>query len=244
LPELPRRKLPRSSLGYIGTLAASRTSVRGAVVVRRRRLVEVEQSDLISLQTLKDAIGIPYSDTARDIRLEQAIKNASAAIRTYTDRDFGTLLETETRSFLYDGSGTLEIDDCAASSITAVTVAGTTISSSQYLAQPDRRSPVHYWLLINGINGVSPAMGFTYGLDTYDFNRPVTVTVTASWGWPVVPDDVQQAAVYTAAAMAESPKPYISQQFESYSVQLPAPLVEAIPSRAKSLLDPYQRLRL
>jgi len=216
--------------------------VRGAVVVTGRRLVEVP--DLITLQSLKDAIGIPAVDTGRDVRLTQAIKNASSAIRTYTDRDFATALVTETRNFLYDGSGTLEIDDCAASSITAVTVAGTSISSSQYIAQPDRRSPVHYWLLINGVNGVSPAMGFTYGLDTYDFNQPVTVTVTASWGWPVVPDDVQQAAIYTAAAMAESPKPYISQQFESYSVQMPAPMVDAIPSRAKSLLDPYQRLRL
>lgn len=216
--------------------------MRGAVVVTGRRLVEVP--DLITLQSLKDAIGIPAVDTGRDVRLTQAIKNASSAIRTYTDRDFATALVTETRNFLYDGSGTLEIDDCAASSITAVTVAGTSISSSQYIAQPDRRSPVHYWLLINGVNGVSPAMGFTYGLDTYDFNQPVTVTVTASWGWPVVPDDVQQAAIYTAAAMAESPKPYISQQFESYSVQMPAPMVDAIPSRAKSLLDPYQRLRL
>lgn len=204
----------------------------------------MEQSDLISLQTLKDAIGIPYSDTGRDIRLEQAIKNASAAIRTYTDRDFGSLLVTETRSFLYDGSGTLEIDDCAVGSITAVTVSGTSISSSQYLAQPDRRSPVHYWLLLSGVYGLSPAMGFTYGLDTFDYNRPVTVTVTADWGWPSVPDDVQQAAVYTAAAMAESPKPYVSQSFESYSVQLPTPMVDAIPSRARALLDPYQRLRL
>lgn len=205
----------------------------------------MDQADLISLDTLKDAIGIAYSDSGRDLRLEQAIKNASAAIRTYTDRDFGTTLTTEVRTFLYDGSGTLEIDDCAAGSITAVTVSGSSLSSSQYLAQPDRRSPVNYWIIFGGpLYGISPAMGFTYGLDTYDYTRPVTVTVNATWGWPVVPDDVQQAAIYTAAAMAESPKPYMAQQFENYSVQMPLPLADAIPERAKSLLDPYQRLRL
>jgi hypothetical protein len=204
----------------------------------------MDQADLITLQSLKDAIGIPYSDVGRDVRLEQAIKNASSAIRTYTDRDFGTLPETATRTFAYDGSGTLEIDDCAVGSITAIAVAGTTISSTQYLAQPDRRSPVHYWLLLGASGGVSPEMGFERGLDYYNPTQTTTVSVTADWGWPVVPDDVQQAAIYTAAAMAESPKPYVSQQYESYSVQLPAPMADAIPQRAKALLDPYQRLRL
>lgn len=204
----------------------------------------MDQGDLITLNTFKDALSIPYSDTARDLRFEQAIKNASSAIRTYTDRDFGTTLVTEERTFLYDGSGTLEIDDCTVGSITAVKLENVTLSSTAYLAQPDRRSSVHYWILLAPGRGISPEMGFTYGLDTYGGSRPSTVKVTATWGWPAVPDDVQQAAIYTAAAMAESPKPYISQQFESYSVQLPAPLVDAIPARAKSLLDPYQRVRL
>jgi hypothetical protein len=206
----------------------------------------VDQVNLVSLQALKDALGIPPSDTAKDIRLEQAITNASAAIRTYTDRDFGSLPVTETRNFLYDGSGVLEIDDCAVGSITAVTVAGVPVSTTEYLAQPDRRSVVHYWLMLGRTNGVNRAMGFERGLDTfYGFSdqSPAVVAVTANWGWPSIPADVQQAAIYTAAAVAESPKPYVSQNFESYSVQLPQ-LFDAIPERAKSLLNPYQRLRL
>ena len=208
----------------------------------------MDQGDLIKLETLKDALSIPYSDKTRDVRLEQAIKNASSAIRSYTDRDFGTLTVTETRSFLYDGSGTLEIDDCVAGSITAVAVGGTSVSNTEYLGQPDRRSPVHYWMLLTKTGGVNRQMGFERGLDTFQgFSTSLlgtTVAITATWGWPVVPDDVQQAVIYTASAMAESPKPYVAQNFENYSVQMATPMNDAIPARAKALLDPYQRLRL
>jgi hypothetical protein len=207
------------------------------------------QSQIITLNQLKDSLSIPYSDTTKDIRLEQAITNASAAIRTYTDRDFGTAIVTEERSYVYDGSGILELDDLAKDSVTQVTVADRILSTKEYLVQPQRRSPVHYWMLLAPSYGMSPAMGFTWNLDTYYlYANPVAYTlmvkVTADWGWPQIPDDIQQAAIYTAAAMAESPKPYVSQQYQSYSVHLPNPMVDAIPDRAKALLDPYQRLRL
>jgi len=207
------------------------------------------QSEIITLNQLKDSLGIPYSDTTKDLKLEQAISSATSAIRTYLDRDFGTSVVTEEREFVYDGSGILEMDDCALNSITKVTVAERQLSTREFLAQPMRRSAVHYWMVLAPSYGISPAMGFTWNLDTYYlYANPITYTlrvkVTADWGWPQIPDDIQQAAIYTAAAMAESPKPYMSQNFESYSVQMPTPFNEAIPARAKSLLDPYQRIRL
>jgi len=207
------------------------------------------QSEIITLNQLKDSLGIPYTDTTKDIRLEQAISSASSAIRTYLDRDFGTALVTEERSFIYDGSGVLEIDDCASGSITQVTVADRVLTPKEFLAHPFRRSPVNFWVELAPAYGISPAMGFTWGLDTYylyanPITRLLTVKITADWGWPIIPDDIQQAAVYTAAAMAESPKPYMSQNYGSYSIQMPAPFDCAIPERAQALLAPYQRLRL
>lgn len=207
------------------------------------------QSEIITLNQLKDSLGIPYTDTTKDIRLEQAISSASSAIRTYLDRDFGTSIVTEERSFVYEGSGVLEIDDCAVGSITQVTVADRVLSTKEYLAQPFRRTPVHFWIELAPAYGISPAMGFTWNLDTYylyanPITKLLTVKITADWGWPTIPDDIQQAAVYTAAAMAESPKPYVSQNYGSYSVQMPTPFDCAIPERAQALLAPYQRLRL
>lgn len=209
----------------------------------------MSQSEIITLNQLKDALTVPYSDTTKDIKLSQAISSASSAIRTYLDRDFGTAVVTEERSFTYDGSGVLEIDDCVAGSITDVKVAGRSLTDSEYLAQPTRRTAVNYWIELAPAYGISPAMGFTWNLDTYYlYANPITdtltVDITADWGWPVIPDDIQQAAVYTAAAMAETPKPYVTQTYQSYSVQLPNPLCDAIPERAKALLNPYQRLRL
>ncbi|CAB4183079.1 gp6 domain containing protein [uncultured Caudovirales phage] len=207
------------------------------------------QSEIITLNQLKDSLGVPYSDTTKDLKLEQAISSATSAIRTYLDRDFGTSIITEEREFVYDGSGILEMDDCALNSITSVKIADRQVSTREFLAQPTRRSPVHYWMVLAPSYGISPAMGFTWNLDTYYlYANPITYTlrvkVTADWGWPQIPDDIQQAAIYTAAAMAESPKPYVSQQYQSYSVQLPNPMTDAIPARAVALLAPYQRIRL
>jgi len=207
------------------------------------------QSEIITLDQLKESLGIPRSNTQKDLKLAQAIRSATSAIRTYLDRDFGTDLVTEERTFTYDGSGVLELDDCVLGSITQVTVADRVLSYREYQAQPMRRSPVHYWMVLAPSYGISPAMGFTWNLDTYYlYANPITYTltvkITATWGWKDIPDDIQQAAIYTAAAMAESPKPYVSQQFESYSVQMPLPFDDAVPARAKALLDPYQRIRL
>lgn len=203
-------------------------------------------TELVSLDDLKVALNIDPTDIERDDRLQQALENAAAAIVNYCDRDFASSEVTEERAFNYDGSGILEIDDCQLGSITSVKVNDVVQSSTLYSAEPDRRSPVHYWLQLQPFN-MSPAMGFTYNLDTLWWKAGTlqqVVKVTAMWGWPAVPLDVKQAAIWTAAAFAESPKPYISQSFESYSVQLETPLVDAIPARAETLLKPYQRIRL
>lgn len=207
------------------------------------------QSEIITLDQLKESLGIPRSDTQKDLKLAQAITSATAAIRTYLDRDFGTATAAATRTYTYDGSGILELDDLVTGSVTQVQMDGRSLSSAEYVVQPDRRSPVQYWMVLPPSSGISPAMGFTWNLDTYPMyaNKPVysiSVSVTATWGWPTIPDDIQQAAIYTAAAMAESPKPYISQQYQNYSVQMPLPFDCAIPERAQALLDPYQRIRL
>lgn len=203
---------------------------------------------LISLNELKIALGKPLNVTTEDAKLEAAISAASQAILIYTDRDFGASNVTEARTFEYDGSGFLEIDD--ASAITEVSLAisnySTVLTVDQWEAQPHRGPVYTYLLLPFGLLISSPAMGFKQNLDRYEpvQTEPTIATVIATWGYPTVPADVKQATIWTATSMSENPRPYTSESIADYSHsnQPQTSSTEAIPERARSLLEPYRRV--
>lgn len=200
-------------------------------------------ADLVSLADLKVALGI--SDNDSDPKLTQAIENSSAAIRSYVDRPFETPVSaSSTRSYAYDGSGVLEIDD--AQSVTLVVQDGITLDPLEYSAEPYVK-PYTWLFLPPYVIPESPAMGFTRNLDKFwwrAYQQPKVVQVTGTWGWPAIPKDVEQAAIYTAAAFAETPRPFVSERIGEVSrVYTPSALRDAIPPRAKELLEPYFRGR-
>src|SRR5688500_5264382 len=77
-------------------------------------------ADLLTLTEYKNYAGIPLTDATHDTQLSKLLAAASLAIRNYTDRSFNTTTVAETRPFVYDGSGFLDIDDATA--ITAVSM--------------------------------------------------------------------------------------------------------------------------
>lgn len=206
---------------------------------------------IITLDDLKTALGIPLSNTTRDEQLTAAVNAASTAVLNYTDRDFGLGAVTEQRTYEYDGSGVLDIDDCTA--VTAVTLsydnADTVLPTDQWRAQPYGSGVITHILLPMGRYGGSPEMGFTRNLDVYAREGyaslvPTLAKVDATFGWPTVPNDVKQATIWIAAAMAEDVRPFISETIEGYSRTVgPAPR-QAIPARALDLLVPYQRFNV
>jgi hypothetical protein len=68
------------------------------------------------------------------------------------------------------------------------------------------------------------------------------VEVTAVWGWPEIPEDVQQAAVWTAAAFAEDARQITSESIEGFSRSMNTLAPTALPLRARDLLDQYRRV--
>ncbi len=95
-----------------------------------------------------------------------------------------------------------------------------------------------------GFPGMSPQMGFTRNLDQYPYfgvNRPNIVAVTATWGWPSIPVDIQQAVIWTALSIGNSPgEPYRSESIENYSrTRGPEDAADPIPARAKAILEQY-----
>jgi hypothetical protein len=215
--------------------------------------VTVPQSSdmLISLETLKESIGTDPADTSRDNVLTAAIKAASQFAFTYTDRDFASEGVEEERTYRYDGSGFLEIDD--AQEISTIEVDGRTLDADAYLVQPT--TGVSTWLELDYIfRDPSGAMGFTYNLDRYiprSYRRTVDVVVTGTWGWPDVPYDVQQAIIWIAASFAQNPESggaaltseSIAEVARSWANEGMSDTT-SLPRNALSILDQYKRWSL
>lgn len=213
-------------------------------------------ADLITLPRLKTAMGYaqPSAVHPDDPKLTAAIAGASAMIRNYTGLKFEVASGSvaTTRSFEYDGSGYLDIDEAqtittvvSKSGYTTVPTTPMSLSVDEWGAYP-LNLPVKLWLRLAEAyygRGISPEMGFTYNLDTLAYKypfKPNIIDVTAIWGWPAIPEDIQQAAIWTAVSINESPKPYASEAIENYSrTRGPGDTDEAIPIRAQVILDSY-----
>jgi hypothetical protein len=214
-------------------------------------------ADLLTLLELKGLLGIQAGDTRKDAAYSALLPVVSTAIRNYTERDFGAPLISETRTYRYDGSGYLDIDDAAA--VTSVALKPTnapivTLDAEAWYPAPQRRddAPVYYYLVIGPVSGVSPEMGFERNLDVlYREGRlnPVVslVDVTGQWGWPVVPDDVKLAAAWTLQDWTTKPsnENLTGESIEDWSRQYArgpgsGPAL-AIPNRARDLLASYDK---
>lgn len=214
-------------------------------------------ADLATLSEVKALLNIGASDTRFDAQWTAMIPTASDAIRAYTQRSFGTTAVSETRTFQYDGSGYVEIDD--ASTITLVefvvpNASNISLPSDQWVALPYNGPIFTYIQLYADYTGVNPWMGFNRNLDViYDEGRLGTqtavVAVTGTWGWPDVPGDVKLALAWTLQDWSSkaSSDNLTSEAIEGWSrswagraasQQIPA---LAIPSKALSLLANYLR---
>lgn len=215
-------------------------------------------ADLITLSRFKAAQGTfpnPDLPDPKDSQFSAAIAAASALIRSYTGMEFNTVsgsAAATTRQYEYDGSGWLDIGE--AQDITEVTQHGNylgaaswTISPYQWAAFPLNTSVKRWLRMPSTVYGISPEMGFTYNLDTlaskYGEDWPSIVSVTARWGWPSIPPDVQQAVVWTAQTMIDSGRgDYQSETIASYSrTKAYASVVadDPIPGKARAALQPY-----
>lgn len=219
-------------------------------------------ADLITLDYYRTAAGTDDTDTRDDARIEQWIPAVSNMIRAFTERDFGTEAVTEERTFEYDGSGYLDIDDATEiDSVALVYPLATdiTLESTDWTAKPQRRddAPVYTYLVMPGYVGAtsgSPEMGFTRNLDVYARERgsyalPSTVKVTGTWGWPDVPEAVQQAAVWTIDEWLSRPtgEGLTAESIEGWSRawgtrQGASAAALAIPARSRDVLANFARV--
>jgi hypothetical protein len=219
-------------------------------------MAELEAENLINLEELKFAMNIAAGevDALRDARLQQAIRDASAAVRRFADRAFGKPEVPGTRIYEWDASGYLDIDDCMSVTSVVFTFGGFEFPIEPFYWRPEpQEGPPYIYLTIPHWAGVySPEMGFERNLDVISKDRGwpgliPTVKVTASWGWPEVPADVRRATIWTAAAMSEKPENYVSESIAGYSYSTSnrtSGLPTAIPAQAQDILSAYVRFQI
>lgn len=209
---------------------------------------------LLTLPEYKAFAGVDTTDNRNDARINALQAAVEKAIGTYTDRKFVLAGgAATTRTFEFDGEGIVDIDDCA--NITSVStdagVLGSSYSldTSQWTAAPFDMSPTYYYLRIHSgpFNSFSPEMGFERNLDKYEgYNvKPVTISVTANWGWPAIPEDVKLAAAWTIQDIVDKPggDNLSSESIEGFSRSWAGSFSAlSIPNRARDLLVNYQRV--
>lgn len=209
---------------------------------------------MMTLAEYKAAIGKTIDPDPSDPKITFALASASSLIRNYTGLSFevtGPSPMATTRRYEYDGSGYLDIDECQAitglsaeSGYSGLSSPVITLTSDDWSAYP-LNGPVKTWIRlgIGGGFGISPAMGFNYNLDTlYDRYtiKPNIISVTGSWGWAEIPDDVKQAVIWTVSSLTETERPYTQESIENYSrTRGGADAEEPIPLRAQAVLQSY-----
>ena len=192
-------------------------------------------ADYCTLAELKNALGA-QTQTYLDADLEQAITAASGAIDQMCNRRFDKDSGDTTRKFLPVSAGFCAVDDLASFTSLTVSSSNWTLDTDFYL---EPLNATVQGLPITGIRTIGRPFLFTVkDLDPQTPNFDGRVSVTGTYGWPAVPDEVRQAcrilAVRLTKRLREATFGIVS--FADMGMRLPStdPDVAA-------LLSPYQR---
>lgn len=159
-------------------------------------------SSYVSLTALKDAVGLKGTDTTDDVLLTSIIVRASGKVDAFLDRErvgyVGFAASSNSRTSVgsstrvYDGSGesTLFIDDFT--SVAAVSVDTTSITSNSWRLWPYNETPKR---AIIYADPVMDRVGLT--TDTWTVGT-ANVAVTGYAGVDHVPSDVEQTTLAIA----------------------------------------------
>ncbi|MFF7180142.1 phage gp6-like head-tail connector protein [Streptomyces sp. NPDC008121] len=156
-------------------------------------------NEYAQLATLKAMLNVETDDASRDVLLSKALTAASRSIdracgrRFWLDEAASTRIYKSAGRVVCDDAGErLLVDDIGGASITVETGSGgswTTVALTDWETWPDnalvRDRPV---TAIGKLSGYWPG-------------GTGRVRVTAQWGWPAVPEDIEQATLLQASRL-------------------------------------------
>lgn len=198
------------------------------VTVDTFRVSDPAPSVYCSLPQVKAQLG-KDTDDERDDLIELAIRTASRKIDQFTGRRFYADLVESTRTFPLSSrlftspyGQAVRVDDIA--SLTDLTVAGGMAGGSYASLTSYFTGPDNALVLGHPITYIQADTSFYAGINS--------VQITARWGWPSVPDEVESACILLAARLyrrKDSPQGVISSaDWGSIRVSRVDPDVEAL----------------
>lgn len=191
---------------------------------------------LCTLSEVRDWLGKPGGDRDQDQVIEAVILRASRAILTYLGREV-VVNGSNPQTRVYPVAGhaytrVVPVGDMA-STPTAVLILGEDGSTVSTLTVA---SDVQVWPLVRWPWEPVTHLRLRDSAGTLDARYQLSVT--GSWGWPSVPEDVTQAAVMTAGSWVRR---YVQAFTTSYSPEVVEEGVpESIPGAARALLHPFR----
>lgn len=190
---------------------------------------------LVSVADVRAFLQKPDPDQQQDQIIGRLIESASEAVLTYTGREFAPVSQAGTaRQFYYCGNGILSLTPYDLQTLVSVkidTVAGaggTTLDAAEYQLRPKpAKDNVYNWLKLSPV-AAAPSSRFV--------EREVTVTGT--WGFPSVPDDVKHWTCVTVAEWLRLNVQAFTTTFNIDEQRLDRP--EMLPAAARAGLRRYR----
>lgn len=151
---------------------------------------------LCSVADVRRFLQSPTIATARDDLIEDVIVRSSAAIERFTEREFLPSAADTARTFEGLAGYGLYIGD-----LSAVPTADVTVADSDGTARGTLAPGVIEWLPLNRREAWRPITKIRLRPKANFCPLPTDrVTITGTWGFPAIPDDVRHAAIVTASS--------------------------------------------
>jgi hypothetical protein len=194
-----------------------------------------------SLADLKNILSIPLSDTSQDVTLQASLDVASRFVEGYCHRQFYADAVASTRVYRPIDPWTVLTEDFIyqpnAATPTLIVVhqddgTGTypnLLDVGTYYVEPQ---PRYDWQPASRLEAVQPA--FFWQL----YNRR-TISVTARWGFPLVPDQVNEATLLTARDTFKQRNSAFA--FGVVGIDEFGPIRARMNSQVRDLLAPFRR---
>lgn len=186
-------------------------------------------ADLTTLAEVRAYLQKGSGDTDQDTLVSSLITRASKAIENYTGREFNPVTSTA-RTFIFDNGPLLSLApyDLRAPSSVVVGVetsgSNTTVAAADYSLRPQpSRDGTYRWIRFSGQRGYPNCQ----------------VTVTGTWGFAAVPDDVKQWAIVTVALWLRRDVAAFESTFSLDEDRLERP--SALPAAVRAGLAQYRR---
>lgn len=201
-----------------------------------------------TIEELKDELGnYASTDTSDDAKLQRAINAASRMIDNYCGQRFWQDSTATARTFIaddpylldleYQGEGiatstglVVKLDQADAGSY------GTTLTSStDFLLRPEN---AQVWVPARPYTEIA-LTGATYLFSRSAYGRPL-IQITAKWGWPAVPAEVNKACLIQATDLFKAKDAAFGVAGGSDFGVLR--VTSGLHRIAKALVDPYRRV--